>query len=101
METQQQPAVAEFTLIIPADILIFPKEFDCYKDDIVKVEGVVFLQLFLIQAIRPQDGLKSVISAIPKLSLHIFRGAVFVLFPADNGKNILRRKNLIVKSDLL
>ena len=93
--------IAEFSLVIMADGLILLEQLNRNVDNVVKIQGVVILQLGLITFICPGNILGANVTGVFGSPKHFLRGNHLVLLPADGSKDILWRKGLFVHVQIL
>ena len=93
--------IAEFPLIVAKDLLILLEQLHRDKDNVIKIQRVVFLQLTLILLICPGNELRLDIPGTFRRLQHFLRGNHFVLLPADGAQDILGWEGLLIHVQLL
>ena len=93
--------IAEFLLVIPADLLVLLQKLNGDIDNVVKVQGIVFLQLGLVLFIGPGNVFGPDIAGILGGLKHLSGGDHPVLLAADGTQDILRGEGFFVHVQVL
>ena len=93
--------ITEFPLIICPHIFVFLQQFNCQQNNIIKVNGIIILQPFLIGPVSFSNMLSAKITG-NFCPLGVFlRGDQLVLFSSNNAQHIFCRECLIIQAHVL
>ena len=93
--------VLEFPLIVGPNLLMLLQKLYSHIDDIVKVQGVIILQLLLIAAVGFGNVRNPDIAGFFRSFHHFLRTYHPILLPADGTKDEFCGKGFIVQSHIL
>ena len=93
--------IMELLLVLLPDLLMLLQKLHRHIDDVVKIQGIVVLQLLLIFDISPGDVGGPDIAGIFSPLQHHLRGHHVVLFLADGTQDVFRREGLVVQAHIL
>ena len=89
--------IAEFSLIVSTDIFVLLQQLYGHKDDIIKVQSIVFPEPLLILHIGSCHVLRTDIPGLFSPFQHLFSGNHVVLFPAHSPQHIAGGEGLFVQ----
>ena len=88
-------------LIITPHILILLQELHRYQNQIIKIQGIVILQLLLVASVGPGNGKRPKIPAFLCPGEAVLRHMKLILFLADGGQYIFRGEGFLIQPHVL
>ena len=92
--------IAEFSLVVASDILVFLQKFDCHINQVIKIQSIIVFQAGLVLQIGFGNVFRSDIPILLCPVQHFLWGNHFIFFFADSSQDILWRKGFIIQSHI-